>query len=66
MSDIIIFAVGCFFSLIVAGAVALLFWGAANEPRGELFPSKQTRPPSPRSDPAAHAPSGDVEARNLM
>lgn len=38
MSDVIIFAMGCLFSSIVACAVGLLLWGAANEPRGELLP----------------------------
>ena len=34
MSDILLFFIGCFVSLIVASAVALLLWAAANEPRG--------------------------------
>ncbi len=41
MSDVIIFGMGCFVSLVVAGAVGLLMWGAANEPRGGL-PSRES------------------------
>ena len=41
MSDVIIFVVGCFVSLVVAGAVGLLMWGAAHEPDGGLLPSLQ-------------------------
>jgi hypothetical protein len=32
VSEVIIFAFGCFVSLIVLSAVGLLLWGAANEP----------------------------------
>lgn len=34
MSDVIVFGVGVVVTLIVASAVALLLWGAANEPAG--------------------------------
>ena len=51
MNDILIFAAGCFVSLIVAAAVGLLMWGAAQEPE-EVLPDTQgkgrtaTPPPS--------------------
>lgn len=34
MSDAIVFGVGVVVTLIVAAAVGLLLWGAANEPAG--------------------------------
>jgi hypothetical protein len=49
MSDLYIFVLGCFVSLLVAAAVGLLMWGAANEPRGELLPSMKSSDPKPES-----------------
>ena len=42
MSDVYIFCMGCFVSLIIASAVDLLLWGAANEPRGSILPAKKS------------------------
>ena len=67
MSDIVIFGMGLFVSLVVACAVGLLLWGAAHEPRGPaLFANKpdpappQARPSLPVSE---SAPS--LESRSL-
>jgi len=38
VTDLTIFFMGILVSLVVAGAVGLLLWGAANEPRGTLLP----------------------------
>lgn len=56
MSDVIVFFMGCFVSLMVLGAVGLLLWGAANEPRGRLLPRGHVQPPKPRSRPESRAP----------
>lgn len=40
MNDALLFFIGCFVSVMVASAVGLLLWGAANEPRGSLLPRK--------------------------
>lgn len=41
MNEAILFAFGCFVTLMVFGAVGLLMWGAANEPRPGARPSEQ-------------------------
>jgi len=41
MDDLLLFLIGCIMTTMVAGAVGLLMWGAANEPKGELFPSSE-------------------------
>ena len=32
MSDLVIFVIGCFVSLVVAGVTGMLLYGASNEP----------------------------------
>ena len=48
MSDVIVFGFGVLVTLIVAAAVALLLWGAANEPGGQEAGAKESveAPPS--------------------
>ncbi len=43
MSDLHLFLLGLFVTLMVSGAVGLLMWGAANEPRGNLLPRRKTK-----------------------
>lgn len=50
MSDVLLFFIGCLVTLMVAAAVGLLLWGAANEPRGTLFPSKEADDATPQAD----------------
>ena len=57
MNDVIIFGLGCFVSLVVASAVGLLFWGAANEPRGGVLPNDEAGESDLRSRPTPHAPA---------
>jgi hypothetical protein len=54
MSDFFIFALGCFVSLIVASAVGLLLWGAAQEPRAALRPLRECADSQP-AEPASPA-----------
>ena len=61
MNDVIIFGMGCFVSLVVASAVGLLLWGAANEPRGGVVPAKTDRV-VPQTTPTSPTPAS---ARNL-
>lgn len=59
MNDFFIFALGCFVSLIVASAVGLLLWGAAQEPRAELRPVRAPANANPdeRADPTRRKPT---------
>jgi hypothetical protein len=67
MSEVIIFGVGCFVSLIVASAVGLLLWGAANEPRGGFVPGREEEatPPKPRASEATGAVVAGLESKGL-
>ena len=56
MSDVVIFIMGCLVSIVVLSAVGLLFWGAANEPRGGLVPQAE-----PKRTVARPAPSVSVQ-----
>ena len=56
MSDLYIFGMGCFVSVICASAVGLLLWGAANEPRASAPPSKKASEVAPRSGPTPPVP----------
>lgn len=53
MADLFIFVAGLVVTLMVAGAVTLLLWGAANEPRHRepLEPSQRAAAPRPRALP---------------
>ncbi len=64
MSDLHIFVVGCFVSLIVASAVGLLLWGAANEPSGDTLPTKEIRRPKSPSQPVEPKPLVGLEAKS--
>lgn len=65
MSDIIIFGIGCFVSLMVAGAVGLLLWGASNEPSGNLVTGTDSGAPG---SPASKGPATarDVGSREQL
>ena len=58
MSDVFLFLLGAIITTIVASAVGLLVWGAANEP-GELevSPSTQTGARGSESGSASVAPT---------
>jgi hypothetical protein len=61
VSDFFIFCMGCIVTLMVAGAVGLLLWGAAHEPRGNLLPSKQILPNVPTESLDSQSPSRDTQ-----
>lgn len=65
MSDVIIFGVGTLVSLMVAGAVALLLWGAAREPRGNLLPDQDSSQPAPSAPARAPVASPSLESKSL-
>jgi hypothetical protein len=52
MSDVFLFLLGAIITTIVASAVGLLVWGAANEP-GELEVSTPTQTDAPGSKPGS-------------
>lgn len=68
MSDIIIFCMGCFVSLVVASAVGLLLWGAANEPRGGVVPGKKSDQAVPQTTPTPPTPASarSLESKSLV
>jgi len=69
MSDLILFLVGCVVSLMVAGAVGLLLWGAASEPRGSVFSRGKAVTPGrrmSRGSPAVREGRNGREARSLV
>ena len=67
MSDVYIFCMGFFVSLVVASAVGLLLWGAANEPRGSIFPAKKSDQTAPqtKASPPAPEPAQSLESKSL-
>jgi hypothetical protein len=67
MNDVIIFGMGCFVSLVVASAVGLLLWGAANEPRGGVLPTKKSDQATSQTKPNPPAPASarSLESKSL-
>ncbi len=66
MNDFYIFCFGLLVSLVVASAVGLLLWGAANEPRGSILPAQESDPlaPSSRTSLPAPAAGGSMESKS--
>ena len=67
MSDVYIFCIGFFVSLVVASAVGLLLWGAANEPRGTVLPARKSGQVAPqrRPSPPAAESARSLESKSL-
>ena len=65
MTDLTIFAIGCFVTFMIVAAVGLLLWGAAQEERGTLRPESWTSDsPGPEAAPTEEPPTPEaVEPR---